>query len=134
MILNLPSNPLLNAGFYEELGKYGEIESLNICDNLADHMVGNVYAQLREEEHVAAALQNFSGRFYPCIDINFDSDFITMISFKKLIIHLYLQVAPLSLISQQLRISVKQHIDSMKKTYFAYDGVVFMAWGKKEEI
>ncbi|KAF9625897.1 hypothetical protein IFM89_027674, partial [Coptis chinensis] len=25
---------------------YGEIESLNICDNLADHMVGNVYAQL----------------------------------------------------------------------------------------
>ena len=24
---------------FEELGKYGEIESLNICDNLADHMV-----------------------------------------------------------------------------------------------
>lgn len=25
---------------FEELNKYGEIESLNICDNLADHMVG----------------------------------------------------------------------------------------------
>ncbi|PWA48241.1 RNA recognition motif domain, eukaryote [Artemisia annua] len=49
---------------FEELGKYGEIESLNICDNLADHMVGNVYAQFREEEHAAAALQNLSGRFY----------------------------------------------------------------------
>lgn len=24
---------------FEELNKYGEIESLNICDNLADHMV-----------------------------------------------------------------------------------------------
>ena len=24
---------------FEELSKYGEIESLNICDNLADHMV-----------------------------------------------------------------------------------------------
>ncbi|OMO90254.1 hypothetical protein COLO4_19285 [Corchorus olitorius] len=55
-------------GFYEdlfeELGKYGEIESLNICDNLADHMVGNVYVQFREEEHAANALRNLTGRFY----------------------------------------------------------------------
>ncbi|KAF5940653.1 hypothetical protein HYC85_021820 [Camellia sinensis] len=43
---------------FEELSKYGEIESLNICDNLADHMVGNVYVQFREEEHAANALQN----------------------------------------------------------------------------
>jgi splicing factor U2AF subunit len=49
---------------FEELSKYGQIESLNICDNLADHMVGNVYVQFREEEHAAAALQNLSGRFY----------------------------------------------------------------------
>ncbi|CAK9138386.1 unnamed protein product [Ilex paraguariensis] len=49
---------------FEELSKYGEIESLNICDNLADHMVGNVYAQFREEEHAATALQNLTGRFY----------------------------------------------------------------------
>ena len=26
---------------FQELSKYGEIESLNICDNLADHMVCN---------------------------------------------------------------------------------------------
>ncbi|KAE8711380.1 Splicing factor U2af small subunit A [Hibiscus syriacus] len=55
-------------GFYEdlfeELSKYGEIESLNICDNLADHMVGNVYVQFREEEHAANALKNLTGRFY----------------------------------------------------------------------
>ena len=24
---------------FQELNKYGEIESLNVCDNLADHMV-----------------------------------------------------------------------------------------------
>ncbi|KAL2635050.1 hypothetical protein R1flu_006529 [Riccia fluitans] len=42
---------------FEELGKYGELESLNVCDNLADHMVGNVYVQFREEEQAAAALQ-----------------------------------------------------------------------------
>ncbi|KAI7993125.1 Splicing factor U2af small subunit A [Camellia lanceoleosa] len=49
---------------FEELSKYGEIESLNICDNLADHMVGNVYVQFREEEHAATALRNLTGRFY----------------------------------------------------------------------
>ncbi|KNA10874.1 hypothetical protein SOVF_140350 [Spinacia oleracea] len=49
---------------FEELNKYGEIESLNICDNLADHMVGNVYVQYREEEEAADALRNLSGRFY----------------------------------------------------------------------
>ncbi|KAL2557422.1 Splicing factor U2af small subunit B [Forsythia ovata] len=49
---------------FEELNKYGEIESLNICDNLADHMVGNVYVQFREEEHAANAVKNLTGRFY----------------------------------------------------------------------
>ncbi|KAM3398974.1 splicing factor U2af small subunit B [Capsicum galapagoense] len=49
---------------FEELNKYGEIESLNICDNLADHMVGNVYVQFREEEQAANALKNLTGRFY----------------------------------------------------------------------
>ncbi|KAF2321694.1 hypothetical protein GH714_001565 [Hevea brasiliensis] len=49
---------------FEELSKYGEIESLNVCDNLADHMVGNVYVQFREDEYAAKALQSLSGRFY----------------------------------------------------------------------
>ncbi|KAK7267889.1 hypothetical protein RIF29_20569 [Crotalaria pallida] len=49
---------------FEELSKYGEIQSLNICDNLADHMVGNVYVQFKEEDHAANALMNLTGRFY----------------------------------------------------------------------
>ncbi|KAK2369968.1 splicing factor U2af small subunit B [Trifolium repens] len=49
---------------FEELSKYGDIESLNVCDNLADHMVGNVYVQFREEEHAANAVKNLTGRFY----------------------------------------------------------------------
>ncbi|KAI3823284.1 hypothetical protein L1987_04718 [Smallanthus sonchifolius] len=48
---------------FEELNKYGEIESLNVCDNLADHMVGNVYVQFREEEYAAKALNNLSGGY-----------------------------------------------------------------------
>ncbi|XP_065865650.1 splicing factor U2af small subunit B-like [Euphorbia lathyris] len=49
---------------FEELNKYGEIESLNVCDNLADHMVGNVYVQFRKEEHAENTLRNLTGRFY----------------------------------------------------------------------
>ncbi|KAK6130567.1 hypothetical protein DH2020_035659 [Rehmannia glutinosa] len=49
---------------YEELRKFGEIESLNVCDNLADHMIGNVYVQFKEEDQAAAALNALQGRFY----------------------------------------------------------------------
>ncbi|KAJ8568439.1 hypothetical protein K7X08_027972 [Anisodus acutangulus] len=42
---------------FEELNKYGEIESLNICHNLADHMFS-------EEEQAANALKNLTERFY----------------------------------------------------------------------
>ncbi|KAG2693043.1 hypothetical protein I3760_08G080400 [Carya illinoinensis] len=49
---------------FEELGKFGEIESLNVCDNLADHMIGNVYVQFKEEDQAAAALHALQGRFY----------------------------------------------------------------------
>ncbi|XP_011094422.1 splicing factor U2af small subunit B-like [Sesamum indicum] len=49
---------------FQELSKYGDIQSLNICDNLADHMVGNVYVQFREEDQAQNALQNLMGRSY----------------------------------------------------------------------
>lgn len=31
---------------FQELSKYGEIESLNVCDNLADHMVSVHYSNV----------------------------------------------------------------------------------------
>ncbi|KAL3839759.1 hypothetical protein ACJIZ3_024350 [Penstemon smallii] len=49
---------------FQELSKYGDIQSLNICDNLADHMVGNVYILFREEDQAQKALQNLVGRSY----------------------------------------------------------------------
>ncbi|CAN1333784.1 Splicing factor U2af small subunit A [Linum perenne] len=49
---------------FEELSKHGHIESLDICDNLADHMVENVYVEFRGEDHVATALQSLTGQFY----------------------------------------------------------------------
>ncbi|KAF3562672.1 hypothetical protein Bca4012_042878 [Brassica carinata] len=49
---------------FEELDKFGEMESLNVCDNLADHMIGNVYVLFKEEDQAAAALKALQGRFY----------------------------------------------------------------------
>lgn len=49
---------------FEELAQFGELENLNVCDNLADHMVGNVYVKFRDEEAAAKALQALQGRFY----------------------------------------------------------------------
>ncbi|CAI5727258.1 unnamed protein product [Hyaloperonospora brassicae] len=49
---------------FEELCKFGKLEELNICDNLGDHLVGNVYAKYDDEEHAAAAQKALYGRFY----------------------------------------------------------------------
>ena len=44
--------------FFEEIfteieDKYGEIEEMNICDNLGDHLVGNVYIKVHAVIHIA---------------------------------------------------------------------------------
>ncbi|KAK6152332.1 hypothetical protein DH2020_014967 [Rehmannia glutinosa] len=57
-----PLDPKKIQSHFEELSKYGDIQCLNICDNLADHMVGNVYIQFREEDQAMNALQNLMGR------------------------------------------------------------------------
>jgi len=49
---------------FEEVAQFGEIENLNVCDNLADHMVGNVYVKFRDETAAAAALGALTGRYY----------------------------------------------------------------------
>ncbi|KAG2437649.1 hypothetical protein HYH02_011288 [Chlamydomonas schloesseri] len=89
LMANMYQNPLLNAplgpdglpirvdpraaqehfeDFYEdvfeELAAHGELENLNVCDNFADHMVGNVYAKFRDEDAAARALTALQGRYY----------------------------------------------------------------------
>lgn len=38
---------LLQEVFTEMEEKYGEVEEMNVCDNLGDHLVGNVYVKVR---------------------------------------------------------------------------------------
>jgi len=46
----------------EEVG--GKLEQLEVCENMSDHLTGNVYCKFAEEEDAARALQNLTGRFY----------------------------------------------------------------------
>ena len=48
----------------EELNKFGRLEELYVCNNLGDHLTGNVYAKFLDEEGAAGAQQALHGRFY----------------------------------------------------------------------
>ena len=36
--------------------QYGEIEEMNICDNLGDHLVGNVYVKVCSTQRVCVSV------------------------------------------------------------------------------
>lgn len=50
--------------FLELEEKYGEIEEMNVCDNLGDHLVGNVYVKFRFEEDAEKAVNQVNNRWY----------------------------------------------------------------------
>lgn len=52
MILKPPF--LFQEVFTEMEEKYGEVEEMNVCDNLGDHLVGNVYVKVRGRWQVGA--------------------------------------------------------------------------------
>jgi splicing factor U2AF subunit len=54
--------------FYDEIflefQNFGKIEDVQVCENLGEHMVGNVYVKFEDEEFTEAALRTLHGRFY----------------------------------------------------------------------
>jgi len=48
----------------EEMGKFGEIETLCVLENLGDHMFGNVYIKFYSEEEAEKAVNALRGRYY----------------------------------------------------------------------
>uniref|UniRef100_A0ABI7ZI47 U2 small nuclear RNA auxiliary factor 1 n=1 Tax=Felis catus TaxID=9685 RepID=A0ABI7ZI47_FELCA len=55
--------------FFEEVftemeEKYGEVEEMNVCDNLGDHLVGNVYVKFRREEDAEKAVIDLNNRWF----------------------------------------------------------------------
>ena len=55
---------------FEELARYGEVEAIAVCDNVADHMVGNVYARFRDERDASSAMIGLSGRVYAGVPVS----------------------------------------------------------------
>lgn len=47
---------------FDELAKYGEIEQMNVCDNLGDHLVGSVYVKFADEQSAARAMKALQAR------------------------------------------------------------------------
>jgi len=55
--------------FYEDVFtelsvNYGEIEEMYVCDNVGDHLIGNVYVRFRYEEDAQKAVDSLNNRFY----------------------------------------------------------------------
>jgi len=49
---------------YSELCKYGDIDEMHVCDNICDHLCGNVYVKYFREADADRALKTLTGRFY----------------------------------------------------------------------
>jgi splicing factor U2AF 35 kDa subunit len=71
--LQVPQNLLIEAighfeDFYEEvfveLARFGELAELHVCDNIGDHMIGNVYIKYHSETDAERAFKGLNGRFY----------------------------------------------------------------------
>jgi len=54
--------------FYEEIfdefAKFGYVEDVHVCDNLGEHMIGNVYVKYRNEEDADKCVKGLNGKFY----------------------------------------------------------------------
>jgi len=49
---------------FDELSIYGDIEELYVCDNVCEHMQGNVYVKYYSEDSAEKAIKALIGRFY----------------------------------------------------------------------
>uniref|UniRef100_A0A0M3JGG5 Splicing factor U2af 38 kDa subunit (inferred by orthology to a D. melanogaster protein) n=1 Tax=Anisakis simplex TaxID=6269 RepID=A0A0M3JGG5_ANISI len=43
--------------------KYGEIDEMNVCENIGEHMIGNVYVKFVREEDAEKAVKDLENRW-----------------------------------------------------------------------
>mmetsp|Transcript_6389 Transcript_6389/g.10075 ORF Transcript_6389/g.10075 Transcript_6389/m.10075 type:complete len:230 (-) Transcript_6389:515-1204(-) len=49
---------------FEELSEYGELSDIAVCDNLCDHLLGNIYIKFYDEQDAAKCVKGLTGRYY----------------------------------------------------------------------
>ena len=71
VVIVLDANPLQEHydNFFEDVfveceDKYGPVEEMNVCDNLGDHLVGNVYVKFKKEEDADKAVKDLNNRWF----------------------------------------------------------------------
>ena len=52
------------SSFLSELAKFGHLLELHVCDNVGDHLIGNVYARYEWETEAQSAVDNLNNRWY----------------------------------------------------------------------
>jgi splicing factor U2AF subunit len=50
--------------FYCGLAKYGNLQEMHVCDNVGDHLLGNVYARYEWEAEAQKAVDDLNNRWY----------------------------------------------------------------------
>ncbi|VDN07561.1 unnamed protein product [Thelazia callipaeda] len=50
--------------FTELERKYGEIDEMNVCENIGEHMIGNVYVKFVREEDAEKAVKDLENRWF----------------------------------------------------------------------
>jgi splicing factor U2AF subunit len=50
--------------FFCELAQYGEIEEMHVCENIGEHLIGNVYVRFKYEEDAQRAIDALNSRWY----------------------------------------------------------------------
>lgn len=54
----------LDEDAYCELVKYGNLLEMHVCDNVGDHLIGNVYARFDWEDEAQRAVEELNKRWY----------------------------------------------------------------------
>lgn len=50
--------------FFCELAKFGQLVEIHVCDNVGDHLIGNVYARYEWEEEAQRAVDALNDKWY----------------------------------------------------------------------
>ena len=50
--------------FVEMVDKYGPVDEMCVCDNLGEHLIGNIYVKFRNEEDADKAVQDLKDRWF----------------------------------------------------------------------
>jgi hypothetical protein len=60
----LTFRPYLLHAHHSELAKFGHLHEMHVCDNVGDHLQGNVYARYEWEAEAGRAVNELNARWY----------------------------------------------------------------------